>query len=297
MPGSRGAPGPKGGAESSTYCVWVPRWALVCHGERHRQTAAREPLCMLTHRLCSPPSEVSLPVALGQKPFVSVWPWLGFWGKRWERGPRAVAGALGGGQWGPQALDAVWTPPGARRGAVGPALSCPLSSLQGDRGFDGLAGLPGEKGHRVSVCCLGAAGSGRVRALRGSLRFPGGQTFDPRVVATRASWGWGRTWSERPGDASSAHGGPISPPPLTAKGPLGSVPQGARQRDVASAQGPPHCQETQQLPCGGRPKLSAPLKGQLRDAGRSRVASPVDGLPCVASPVDSGGVGAAAGLV
>lgn len=26
-------------------------------------------------------------------------------------------------------------------------------SLQGDRGFDGLAGLPGEKGHRVSICC------------------------------------------------------------------------------------------------------------------------------------------------
>ena len=101
-PGSGGAPGPKGGAESSTYCVRAPRWALACHSERHRQTAAREPLCMLTHRLCSPPSEVSLPVALGQKPFVSVWPWLGFWGKRWERGPRAVAGALGVGQWGPQ---------------------------------------------------------------------------------------------------------------------------------------------------------------------------------------------------
>lgn len=28
-----------------------------------------------------------------------------------------------------------------------------LLSLQGDRGFDGLAGLPGEKGHRVSICC------------------------------------------------------------------------------------------------------------------------------------------------
>lgn len=74
----------------------------ACHGERHRQMAAREPLCTLTRRLCSPASEVSPPVALGQKPFVSVWPWLGFWGKRREHGPRAVAGALGGGQWGPQ---------------------------------------------------------------------------------------------------------------------------------------------------------------------------------------------------
>lgn len=29
-----------------------------------------------------------------------------------------------------------------------------LFLLQGDRGFDGLAGLPGEKGHRVS-CFVG----------------------------------------------------------------------------------------------------------------------------------------------
>ena len=66
---------------------------------------------------------------------------------------------------------------------MGPALSCPLCSLQGDRGFDGLAGLPGEKGHRVSVCCLGAAGSSHVRALRGSLRVPRGP--DPRSQSGR----------------------------------------------------------------------------------------------------------------
>ena len=181
----------------------------------------------------------------------------------------------------------MWTPPGARRGAVGPALSCPLCSLQGDRGFDGLAGLPGEKGHRVSVCCLGATGSSRVRALRGSLRVPRGP--DPRSQSCRYvslmgvgpdmdRTSWGRELSPRRAHFST---------PLTTKGPLGSVPQGARRREVASAQGPPHCQETQQLPCGGRPELSAPLKGQLRDAGRPRMASPVDG----------GGVGAAAGLV
>lgn len=150
---------------------------------------------------------------------------------------------------------------------LGPALSCPLSSPQGDRGFDGLAGLPGEKGHRVSVCCLGAAGSSCVRALWGSLRLPGGQTLDPRVVATCTSWGWGRTWTERPGDASSAHGGPVSPPPLTAKGPLGSVPQGARQREAASAQEPPHCQETQQLPLWGPAGTLRTIKGATPGRG------------------------------
>lgn len=40
---------------------------------------------------------------------------------------------------------------------LGPAVwgvfDAALLSLQGDRGFDGLAGLPGEKGHRVSICC------------------------------------------------------------------------------------------------------------------------------------------------
>lgn len=97
----------------------------------------------------------------------------GLWPVRW--------GVASGG---PRCEMLCGPPPGAHSGAVGPALSCPLSSPQGDRGFDGLAGLPGEKGHRVSVCCLGTVGSSRVRALWGSLRFPGGQTLDPRVVAT-----------------------------------------------------------------------------------------------------------------
>ena len=29
-------------------------------------------------------------------------------------------------------------------------MQCSFTAPQGDRGFDGLAGLPGEKGHRVS---------------------------------------------------------------------------------------------------------------------------------------------------
>lgn len=50
-----------------------------------------------------------------------------------------------------------WVQGAALKVPLGPAVcglfDVALLSLQGDRGFDGLAGLPGEKGHRVSICC------------------------------------------------------------------------------------------------------------------------------------------------
>lgn len=50
-----------------------------------------------------------------------------------------------------------WVQGAELRIALGPTgcglFDVALLSLQGDRGFDGLAGLPGEKGHRVSICC------------------------------------------------------------------------------------------------------------------------------------------------
>lgn len=83
----------------------------------------------------------------------------------WTQGCGWCAGGWPVGALGVQML--CGPPPGAHRGAVGPALSCPLSSPQGDRGFDGLAGLPGEKGHRVSECCLGALGRGAIEGPSG----------------------------------------------------------------------------------------------------------------------------------
>ena len=143
-------------------------WRVTVRGAGRRQ--ARDYVC--THSQTLPPSASQ----------VSVSPWTG----RTVRGPGieaiclcvALVGVLGKemGTWtqgcgwcargrpvgapGVQMLCRLL--PGARRGAVGPVLSCPLSSSQGDRGFDGLAGLPGEKGHRVSECCLGAMGRGPV---------------------------------------------------------------------------------------------------------------------------------------
>lgn len=95
--------------------------------------------------------------------------------------------AAGAPPWGPgapgaQALRRLW--PEAGGAAVWHGLSCPLSSSQGDRGFDGLAGLPGEKGHRVSVSSLGAAGGGAVgRPFWAALGFLGGWALDSKVVA------------------------------------------------------------------------------------------------------------------
>lgn len=76
---------------------------------------------------------------------------------------------------GPGDMDAAGTM-AQRRAALpcaGWSLSSSLSS-QGDRGFDGLAGLPGEKGHRVSVPSLRDSGTTGVsrEALPDSLRFP-----------------------------------------------------------------------------------------------------------------------------
>lgn len=82
---------------------------------------------------------------------------------------------------GAQVLHRLW--PEAGGAAVWHGLSCPLSSSQGDRGFDGLAGLPGEKGHRVSVSSLGAAGGGAVgRLFWAALGFLGGWALDSKVV-------------------------------------------------------------------------------------------------------------------
>lgn len=60
-----------------------------------------------------------------------------------------------------------------------------LSFLQGDRGFDGLAGLPGEKGHRVSIssardghddgqqrCLLGGPSPSRQPQISYGVRSP-----------------------------------------------------------------------------------------------------------------------------
>lgn len=86
---------------------------------------------------------------------------VGVWGKRArEHRPKAVGCAVSGGQGsprtgflGPGSTDATRTV--ARGRAAELCAARRLSSLsvpsQGDRGFDGLAGLPGEKGHRVSV--------------------------------------------------------------------------------------------------------------------------------------------------
>lgn len=102
-------------------------------------------------RACGPRTKVS-------SVFVA---FVGVWGKRaaeTQSRQRNLWRTEAGGRhtrrfWGPGCADAARTAARGRAAklcAVAP-LSRPLCSSQGDRGFDGLAGLPGEKGHRVSV--------------------------------------------------------------------------------------------------------------------------------------------------